>query len=281
MRSTVKRPLPEFSSAIKLKDGTDSLPALFIFPGLGGTTDALRELCTSIVLPFRIYAFQPRGIDGKIPPDNRLEEIVYHYSAELTQLQPNGPYLLCGHSFGGLVAFEMARRLRAAGAEIAVLVLLDTPLNESFWPRSAFLYMLLQRLRYHLSVILALPLREVATYTARTAFKMIKTVLVYLRLAKKTISPDNELSSTLQEVWNCQILAAADYRPGFYPGKMFYFKAANSDGAIPDPNILWRGRVQELDVRVVPGGHRSMLDQPYVSGLALTLAECLRPFHAE
>src|SRR5690606_33507910 len=44
------------------------------------------------------------------------------------QIQPAGPYLIGGFSGGGLTAYEMARQLRAAGEEVAMLVMLDTPL---------------------------------------------------------------------------------------------------------------------------------------------------------
>ena len=50
------------------------------------------------------------------------------YIAELKQIQPDGPYLLGGFSGGGLIAWEMARQLEAAGDEVALTVLLDTPL---------------------------------------------------------------------------------------------------------------------------------------------------------
>ena len=43
-------------------------------------------------------------------------------------MQPHGPYLLGGFSGGGITAYEMAQQLDAAGEEVALLVLLDTPL---------------------------------------------------------------------------------------------------------------------------------------------------------
>ena len=44
----------------------------------------------------------------------------------MRRVQPDGPYQLGGWSFGGLVAYEMAQQLRAAGADVALLALLDT-----------------------------------------------------------------------------------------------------------------------------------------------------------
>ena len=41
-------------------------------------------------------------------------------------LQPEGPYYLLGVSFGGGVAFEVARQLAEQGQETALLGLMDT-----------------------------------------------------------------------------------------------------------------------------------------------------------
>ena len=40
--------------------------------------------------------------------------------------QPTGPYLIAGFSSGGVVAYEMAQQLAAAGEQVALLALLDT-----------------------------------------------------------------------------------------------------------------------------------------------------------
>jgi thioesterase domain-containing protein len=48
------------------------------------------------------------------------------YLTEIREVQPTGPYLLGGYSGGGLVAFEMAHQLTAAGEEVALVVLFDT-----------------------------------------------------------------------------------------------------------------------------------------------------------
>ena len=48
------------------------------------------------------------------------------YLAEIRELQPEGPYMLGGYSGGGLVAFEMAHQLTAAGQAVALVVMFDT-----------------------------------------------------------------------------------------------------------------------------------------------------------
>jgi amino acid adenylation domain-containing protein len=54
-----------------------------------------------------------------------LKEIAANYVRELRRLHPDGPYLLGGFSFGGLIAYEMAQQLRAAGDEVELLFLVD------------------------------------------------------------------------------------------------------------------------------------------------------------
>jgi thioesterase domain-containing protein len=48
------------------------------------------------------------------------------YVEEITRFQPRGPYRLAGLCFGGLVAYEVARRLAERGEEIALLTLIDS-----------------------------------------------------------------------------------------------------------------------------------------------------------
>ncbi|XIE80520.1 thioesterase domain-containing protein [Streptomyces sp. SBR177] len=72
------------------------------------------------------YALQAAGADPGTEALRSVEEIAAGYVEAIRRVQPSGPYVIGGWSFGGFVAFEMARQLRAAGEEIARLVLLDT-----------------------------------------------------------------------------------------------------------------------------------------------------------
>jgi thioesterase domain-containing protein len=76
-----------------------------------------------------VYAFQAHGVatpDGVV--DLTIEAMAERYLNELRILQPNGPYLLGGYSDGGLVAWEMARRLNEEGNLVRGLLLIDSAL---------------------------------------------------------------------------------------------------------------------------------------------------------
>ena len=66
-----------------------------------------------------VIGIQARGLDGRDPPYETVEAMTDEYLAAVKTRQPQGPYFLCGYSFGGLVAFELARRLRERGDEVA------------------------------------------------------------------------------------------------------------------------------------------------------------------
>src|SRR5207244_6508757 len=68
----------------------------------------------------------PRGFDGRSLFPRSIEEIAKSYIDAMRLHQPRGPYYLCGLSSGGVVAFEMARRLDAEGEEVRFLGLLDS-----------------------------------------------------------------------------------------------------------------------------------------------------------
>ena len=55
-----------------------------------------------------------------------VESLADRYLPEILDTLPSGPVRLMGHSFGGLVAFELAQRLRAMGRDVVELMLLDT-----------------------------------------------------------------------------------------------------------------------------------------------------------
>jgi thioesterase domain-containing protein len=48
----------------------------------------------------------------------------------LLQVQAEGPYLLGGHSYGGLVAMEVAAVLESWGHDVGLVLIMDTPRPE-------------------------------------------------------------------------------------------------------------------------------------------------------
>ena len=56
----------------------------------------------------------------------RIPTMAARHVAELRKVQPHGPYRLAGFCVGGIIAFEMARQLRAAGEAVDRLIIVDS-----------------------------------------------------------------------------------------------------------------------------------------------------------
>ncbi|MFI8195151.1 amino acid adenylation domain-containing protein [Streptomyces sp. NPDC085942] len=101
-------------------------PPLFFAHPMGGNVLCYVPFAKQLPPDQPFYAFQAAGADVGTEPVRGLEQLASDYIAAMRRVQPSGPYHLGGWSFGGFVAFEMARQLHAAGESVASLVLLDT-----------------------------------------------------------------------------------------------------------------------------------------------------------
>ncbi len=116
--------LPRHPDMVPLRTGVGGRP-IFGFAGSGAL--ALTLLGLSRRFPDRdMYAFQQHGLERRGIPDRTVEATAVRYLELMRIVQPRGPYVLVGHSFGGLVAMEIARRLQAAGESVELLAVIDT-----------------------------------------------------------------------------------------------------------------------------------------------------------
>jgi thioesterase domain-containing protein len=108
-----------------------SRPALFcIHPG-GGLSWSYSGLIRHLGPDRPLYGIQARGLTGSVPVPSTMAEMAADYADQIMQAQDSGPYHLIGWSFGGTVAQAVAVSLRARGAAVGLLALLDaTPVAQ-------------------------------------------------------------------------------------------------------------------------------------------------------
>jgi thioesterase domain-containing protein/acyl carrier protein len=116
----------ESQPIVRMSHGGSGLP-IFLLPGAGGNVLYLYELAKRLGPGRPVYGLQAVGLDGVTPLLASVEEIAQYNIERIREEQPDGPYILVGHSFGGKVAFEMSRRLFASGRQVGMLAILDTP----------------------------------------------------------------------------------------------------------------------------------------------------------
>ncbi|HRW40619.1 MAG TPA: AMP-binding protein [Microthrixaceae bacterium] len=104
---------------------TGNRPTLYFLHDLHGTAYSLRYLAPLLGDDQPLAGFESPLLDGKPTPFTRLETLALRCITHLRRHQPEGPYLLAGYSFGGVLAFEMARQLVEAGEEVPFLGVFD------------------------------------------------------------------------------------------------------------------------------------------------------------
>ena len=125
--ATILRDQPDaisWSSLVPIQTSGSKLP-FFCIAGGGGNVLYFYDLVRHLGSDQPFYALQAVGLDGESDPLTRVEDMAAHYIEGIKSVQPQGPYLLGGHSFGGIVAFETAQQLQKQGHEVALLAILD------------------------------------------------------------------------------------------------------------------------------------------------------------
>jgi amino acid adenylation domain-containing protein len=122
-----------FSCLVPIKP-SGTKPPLFLIHGDGLNVLVFKSFSKYISADQPVWGIQSKGLDGQSLPDNTIEAIAKDYLKEILILFPDGPYNFAGYSFGGLVAYELAKQLKAMGKQVNFVGILDTNIsNEQFY----------------------------------------------------------------------------------------------------------------------------------------------------
>ncbi|MFD0727036.1 alpha/beta fold hydrolase, partial [Lysobacter brunescens] len=104
-------------------DRADEKTRLYLIHPIGGDI-----LCYSPLAEGLDAAWDVFGLQMNEPHEATVPELAARYVAQLEAAHDGSPYHLGGYSFGGVIAFEMARQLEEKGATVATVSLIDSEL---------------------------------------------------------------------------------------------------------------------------------------------------------
>ncbi|KAG8215411.1 hypothetical protein J3R82DRAFT_9019 [Butyriboletus roseoflavus] len=118
----------EYDPIVPLNLTGNKTPIFMVHPGVGEVL-----IFVNFAKYFQnerpFYAFRARGFEPGHPFFGSMDEMVSSYAAAVKRTQPHGPYAIAGYSYGGVVAFEVAKRLEAMGDEVKFTGLINIPPN--------------------------------------------------------------------------------------------------------------------------------------------------------
>ena len=253
----------EESRLVRMREGGDRPPLFCIHTWFNdGDLLAYRPLLAYLPNDRPVYGLLPRLTAAGEFERTRVEELAADCLQQLQELQPHGPYVLCGISSGGLIAYELALQLQSLGERIALLTLFDSsaPSSGPAWQPLEGLSTLGRRryqaskarakLMHHVHLLLRLPPRGKVRYVRSAVDRRRRT-------AVRNRDPQARL---LREA------AVEPYTPQPYSGRtlLFWGRYSEAEALGPaDPRHGWSRLVREgLEIYRVPSDHFSLLREP-------------------
>jgi amino acid adenylation domain-containing protein len=272
-------------------------PPFFCVHGGAGHTFHFYELAKLLGKKRPFFGIQPLMDDSRTKAvHHTVEEMAAYYVQEIIKAQPEGPYHIGGFCFGGVIAYEMARQLQAAGQEVALLALLDpsVPMNvpgvDVVVAQSAAKQTetLAERADRHRQNMAERGLADKTRYvqnSLQNRWSMFKNEAkiswrhrvnagkgLYIRLLLALGQP---IPRALRDLYYTDYVtqpALEKYVPGRYSGRVLLLRAEHENYS--DLTAGFRQIVDgELVLLTVPGTHLGVLKQPHVRQMAAYLQE--------
>lgn len=193
---------------------------------------------------------------GESLPERSFDEIAAEYADAVRNVQPRGPYALFGVCVHGNLAIEVARHLKAAGQEVALVILKDT------WePRFARgvaarrVPRLLNKLHFIRVRYRALRRGDISLTAFLGMFRRLRNSQL-MRLAVQSGLMDRVRATDLdqeQEDFIMYLTEARDrHLPATYDGAVLHFMTSDApSGRLFDPLMGW-GKVVTGQLTRVP-----------------------------
>ncbi|MET9360245.1 amino acid adenylation domain-containing protein [Streptomyces sp. NPDC006632] len=119
-----------FGTVLCMKPTGDRPPVFCLHSGVGFALSYM-PLIRHLGAEHPVYGIQAPYVVAGAPLPTSIEETAAEYISMIKKVRPEGPYHLLGWSLGGLLAYEIAVQLRAAGDEVGLVANLDS------YPRTA------------------------------------------------------------------------------------------------------------------------------------------------
>ncbi|AEQ96691.1 non-ribosomal peptide synthetase [Xanthomonas oryzae] len=262
-------------------------PVVVCVPGAGDNVAAFVDLAAALGDAWSIYGLQPRGLQRDQLPHGTVESAATAYVAWVIEELPDRPIHLLGHSFGGWLAFDLARQLAAHGRTVASLTLLDSQVPGADgalgkpYTATAVLERLIELLQLSRGVSLGIDPHLFPTLDHAQQLDVVRAGMVRVGLLPQCAPPD-AIHGVVQ-VFGTALRTV--YRPAYrYPGTLRLVQAdhpllgaADNRTQHEEQAAGWRALASELSTWCASGDHFSMLRAPHVHDLARWWSRSVRP----
>ncbi len=256
-------------------------PPLYVIHGDGLNVLVFRAFSVYIDEDQPVWGIQSKGLDGHSIPKETISEIAAEYLAEILALNPDGPYNFAGYSFGGLVAYELAKQLTSKGKKVNFVGVLDTNIsNETFYQDghvgiSGKLKRQLPKLKFITQSFFANPKQTVA-YQRFIIKNKMKELWSKIGLTKNIV--EEEKISHEEKILNKLTHAYQTYDMQAAPIEVDLFRCKKRPYFVDDPIYLgWKKyALKGVNIIEVEGDHQTFLYPPNNRSFAASIQQVLK-----
>lgn len=211
-------------------------PPLFFVHALAGEVITYQYISEHIDQHRPVYGFnfnfRREGWNAYTP----LNDLAQAYVQEMERFYPDGPYYIGGFSMGGTIAFEMARILNQHGNRV-VLIMFDTISSSNSNCDPTNFSVVQDVFRDVFKKIRKTPAAEVPKLVLSKTALFYETLMFKLQLHNSDSANDVNLRlnrgladnhSDIHINWFLLKYIHSQYRPGYYPGIVYYLRALKS-----------------------------------------------------
>lgn len=267
-----------WDSLVPIKKEGSKTP-LYIVHGAGMNVLIFNALAKNLDDDQPVYGLQAKGLNGIDKPYDTVEDMAAHYIDAILKVNPNGPYAIAGYSFGGIIAYEMARQMKALNKDITMLAMLDTYVHPQYYYRSAFrkkIARLNYRMRSNLHVIWEM-LSSWEHTKLRLNIKKNNLINLYLRIKHGKAKQHEVLNQQPYLLDKMNGIAISNYhiKPGQF--EVDLFRVEDSIYYVHDTTFLGWSKVALKGVKIhnIPGDHVELFSPPNDKKSALILQKTL------
>ena len=265
---------PSLWPSVVVLQPNGSRPPLFFAHDLSDGFLSYRDFLRCLHADQPIYGFQP----DEASSTRSLQKMAASYARDLCGFYPEGAFNLCGFSFAGTLAFEVARQLEARGREVAFLALLDTNCraDPAHGKRTATVR---QRQRNHRYIWRRLRPRDRRIYFAHYTQKRLESLRQRFFGQPETpprSKAEEEIARANDESIKANRAASASYQVRKYGGHLTLFRAMLSLQAERSRDLGWKEFARSIEIVESSGTHDTMLETPHAYLLARRFTRCLQ-----
>ncbi len=249
---------------------------LFFLHAVNGEILLYRHIVRHLEPTQPVFGVRAAQIDKNPEAVSSMEELAALYVEEILRVQPAGPYNLAGYSYGGFLAFEVARQLKLTGKEISLLAILDSVTSELNirWSFREKMAQRATRIRYRFSILKSRGWKDWVSYL-RWRAHLAKEKILEKRNGSRPeyiewVEPEHQhVATVLRKL-------SSEWEPKPFAGAATLLRARDRSKTIEfDPQNGWGKLISQLAICEFDGDHVSFIREPGAEDVARKLTGLL------